>query len=218
MRAALRAMLAVACVTLVAQRLAAAPADAAALARAEGYIRSLTSVRAHFTQDLIAADGKTLEHSEGVMSLARPGHFRWDYQKPASLIVSDGTTLWLYDPELEQVTVRRVGDTLSQTPAMLLSGQASVRDGFTAKDGGTAEGLAWVVLTPRQATSDFSELKLAFAGQDLRRMEFRSKLNQTTRIEFQSVERNAHLDASIFSFVPPPGVDVIGAPAGPVRP
>ena len=196
----------------------ASPADDAALARAEGYIRSLTSVRAHFTQELVGADGKVLEHSEGIMSLARPGHFRWDYQKPPSLIVSDGQTLWLYDQELEQVTIRRVGETLSQTPAMLLSGQASVRDGFTAKDGGDADGLAWVVLTPKQASSDFSELKLGFAGQDLRRMEFRSKLNQTTKLVFQSVERNAHLEPSTFTFTPPPGVDVIGSPAGPARP
>lgn len=195
----------------------AASADEAALARAEGYIQSLTSVRAHFTQDLVAADGKVIEHSEGVMSLARPGHFRWDYQKPANLIVSDGQTLWLYDPELEQVTVRRVADTLSQTPAMLLSGQSSVRDGFVAKDGGGAEGLSWVSLTPKQATSDFNELRLGFAGQDLRRMEFRSKLNQTTKIVFQSVERNVHLDPATFTFTPPPGTDVVGAPAGPIR-
>lgn len=189
--------------------------DAKALARVEGYLRALSSVRAQFTQDLVAADGKVVEHSEGVMSLARPGRFRWDYARPANLMVSDGQTLWLYDPELEQVTVRRVADTLAGTPAMLLSGQGTVRDGYTVRDGGEAEGLAWVVLVPREASSDYSELRLGFAGSDLRRMDFTSKLRQTTRVVFRSVERNPSLDPSLFTFKPPPGVDVVGAPAGP---
>jgi outer membrane lipoprotein carrier protein len=187
--------------------------DATALRRVEGYLGSLSSVRAHFVQDLVQADGKTTEHAEGVMSLARPGRFRWDYEKPASLIVSDGKTLWLYDPELEQVTVRKLGESLSETPAMLLAGTGSVHEGYNVRDGGVADGLAWVVLVPKQAGSDFSELKLGFAGSDLRRMEFRTKLNQTTRITLDRVEKNLKLDPGLFNFVPPPGADVVGAPA-----
>ena len=184
--------------------------DDAALARTASYLKNLTTVQAHFTQDLISAQGKMLEHSEGVMSLARPGRFRWDYVKPASLIVSDGQMLWLYDPELAQVTQRKVSQTLSQTPALLLAGTAAVHDGYQVRDGGSAENLSWVVLTPKQASSDFSELRLGFTGNDLARMEFKSTLNQTTKILFQRIERNLHLDASLFSFTPPPGVDVVG--------
>jgi outer membrane lipoprotein carrier protein len=190
----------------------AAADDAAAIRRVEGYLGQLSTVRAQFRQDLVDADGKLVEHSQGTMSLARPGRFRWDYEKPASLIVSDGRTLWLYDPELEQVTVRRLGEALNQTPAMLLAGSAAVHEGYVVRDGGEREGLLWVVLTPRQAVSDFSELKLGFAGSELRRMDFRSKLNQVTRITLERVEKNLKLDPSLFSFTPPPGVDVVGAP------
>ena len=192
---------------------AAGADDASATRRVEGYLGQLTTVRAQFRQDLVDADGKLIEHSEGRMSLARPGRFRWDYDKPASLIVSDGKTLWLYDPELEQVTVRRLTDALNQTPAMLLAGTGAVHEGYVVRDGGEREGLSWVLLTPRQAASDFSELRLGFAGSELRRMDFRSKLNQVTRITLDRVEKNLKLDASLFTFTPPPGVDVVGAAA-----
>lgn len=187
--------------------------DAAATRRVEGYLGQLATVRAQFRQDLMDADGRLVEHSQGTMSLARPGRFRWDYEKPASLIVSDGRTLWLYDPELEQVTVRRLGEALNQTPAMLLAGSAAVHEGYAVRDAGEHEGLQWVVLTPRQAVSDFSELKLGFAGTELRRMDFRSKLNQVTRITLERVEKNLKLDPALFTFTPPPGVDVVGAAA-----
>ena len=198
---------------LVLVPMAAGADDALATRRVEGYLGPLTTVRARFRQDLLDADGKLVEQSQGTMSLARPGRFRWDYEKPASLIVSDGRTLWLYDPELEQVTVRRLNDALNQTPAMLLAGSAAVHEGYVVRDGGEREGLAWVLLTPRQAVSDFSELKLGFAGAELRRMDFKSKLNQVTRITLERVEKNVKFDASLFTFTPPPGVDVVGAAA-----
>jgi outer membrane lipoprotein carrier protein len=187
--------------------------DEQALARVEGYLAALKSVRAHFQQDLIGADGKTISHSEGELSLEKPGKFRWDYRKPAQVIVSDGTTLWLYDPELAQVTVRRVQEALTETPAMLLSGASRVRDGFAVADGGHHDGLDWVRLTPKLADADFRELDLGFSGGDLARMEFRSKVDQTTRIAFTGTERNVKLDPRLFAFVPPAGTDVIGTPA-----
>ena len=110
----------------------AAPAeDATALATVEKAIAALSSVRAEFVQELLDKDGKSLERAVGTLYLKKPGRFRWDYTEPKQLIVSDGETLWLYDPELEQATVRKVKDTLSQTPAMLLAGQSKVADGFT---------------------------------------------------------------------------------------
>lgn len=184
--------------------------DAAALARVERSLAELKSVRAEFVQETVDAQSQTTQRAVGTLSLKRPGRFRWDYSEPRQVIVCDGTRLWLYDADLQQVTVRTVRDTLSQTPAMLLSGQAHVRDGFTARAGSRADGLDWVVLTPRLRDTDFRELRLGFAGATLRRMEFEDKLNQVTRIEFSRIERNAHLADALFVFVPPPGVDVIG--------
>lgn len=188
-------------------------ADLAALARVERAVAQLASVRAEFVQELVDPRTQAVQRAEGTLSLQRPGRFRWDYSQPRQLIVADGTKLWLYDPDLEQVTVRRVRDTLSQTPAMLLSGQSRIRDEFEVRDGGSADGLDWVRLLPKSPDADFRELRLAFTGDTLRRMEFEDKLNQLTRITLSRIERNARLDAALFRFVPPPGVDVIG-PAG----
>jgi outer membrane lipoprotein carrier protein len=185
-------------------------ADDAALARVERSLATLGSVRAEFTQELLEQDAKTPQRATGTLYIAKPGRFRWDYTTPKQLIVCDGTRLWLYDPELEQVTVRAVRDTLSQTPAMLLSGDAHVGDGFVVHDGGRSEGLEWVRLTPRRDDADFRELRLGFAGEVLRRLEFSDKLNAVTRIVLTRVERNVRLDDALFRFVPPAGVDVIG--------
>jgi outer membrane lipoprotein carrier protein len=185
-------------------------ADAAALATVEVALATLDSVRAEFVQDLLDKDGKVQEHAVGVLYLKKPGRFRWDYSEPKQLIVSDGDRLWLYDPELQQATVRKVKDTLSQTPAMLLSGQGKVSDGYLVSAAGSAGGLDWVRLVPRRNEADFSALKLGFAGGVLKRMEFADKLNQTTRVELTHLERNAHLADALFKFVAPPGVDVIG--------
>ena len=184
--------------------------DAAALERVERALAELESVRAEFVQETLDAQSKTSQRAIGTLALKRPGHFRWDYREPRQVIVCDGRRLWLYDADLQQVTVRTVRDTLSQTPAMLLAGQARVRDGFTVRAGARAAGLDWVVLTPRLRDTDFRELRLGFAGTTLRRMEFDDKLNQVTRIEFTKLERNARLADGLFVFVPPPGVDVIG--------
>ena len=207
MRRILHAFLALAWCLPLAVR--AAPADPAE--RLEHALGALDSVRAEFTQDLIAADGATTQHAAGVLYLRKPGRFRWDYSSPRQLIVCDGEKLWLYDPDLEQATVRRVRDSLSQTPAMLLSGQARVRDGFAVRDAGHAAGLDWIALTPKSGDTDFREIRLGFAGEALRRLEFSDKLNQRTVIELSRIERNAKLPDGLFTFNPPAGVDVIGA-------
>lgn len=192
--------------------LAAPSGDAAALARLEQGLAKLQSVRAEFVQDLLNKDGTSAEHAAGTLYLKKPGRFRWDYSQPKQLIVCDGTDLWLYDPELEQATVKRVRDTLSQTPAMLLSGEAKVQDGFRVKDGGSAAGLDWIVLTPKADDTDFREIRLGFAGDLLRRLEFADKLNQRTAIELKRLERNVEIPEALFKFIAPPGVDVIGTP------
>jgi outer membrane lipoprotein carrier protein len=184
--------------------------DPQALARVERAVAALDSVRAEFVQELVDPRSKTTQRATGTLSLKKPGKFRWDYAQPAQVIVSDGERLWLYDRDLEQVTVRRVRDTLSQTPAMLLSGQARIRDGFVVRSAPSSGGLDWVRLLPRSTDTDFRELRLGFAGDALQRMEFEDKLNQVTRIELKRVERNAKLDDALFRFVPPPGTDVIG--------
>ena len=193
-----------------------AAADAAAGRRVEAAFGSLTSLRADFRQSVTDARGKSVESAEGTMSLARPGRFRWDYREPPQLIVSDGATVWFHDIDLEQVTIRPAAETLQGTPAMLLTGEGDLNAEFAISDGGSAQGLAWSRLQPRQADGDFRELRLGFAGSELRRMTLLDRLGQTTELEFSNIERNPRIEPSQFRFTPPPGVDVVGrAPTGP---
>ncbi len=190
-------------------------ADAAAALRVTRYLAGLDSLRAEFHQSVSDARGQVIELSEGTMMLARPGRFRWNYRTPAQQIVCDGVTVWLYDIELEQVTVKAADATLAGSPAMLLSGQGDVGEEFAIADAGEEQGLSWSVLTPLHADADFREVRLGFDGLELRRMVLLDRLGQSTELEFSGIEHNPKLDRSLFSFEPPPGVDVVGrVPAG----
>ncbi len=189
-------------------------ADALAASRVEAALGDLKTLRADFHQTVTDARGKLVEKAEGTLALARPGRFRWDYRVPEQVIVCDGVTVWLYDVDLEQVTVRSAKEALAGTPAMLLAGDGKLKAEFTIADGGGQGGLAWSLLTPRRPDGDFRELRLGFSGLVLRRMTLLDRLGQTTELQFERVERNPRIDGSQFSFKPPAGVDVVGrAPA-----
>lgn len=210
MRRALWALLAA---VLPGVAVADAAADTRAAARLTAALASLDGLRAEFRQVVTDANGEPIETAEGSVSLARPGRFRWDYRTPPQLIVSDGTTVWLYDADLAQVTVRPAAEALSGTPALLLSGAGKLADEFAITDGGSADGLAWSRLQPKDPDGDFSEMSVGIAGGELRRMNLVDRLGQTTRLEFSRIERNPKFDAATFTFVAPPGVDVVGRAA-----
>ncbi len=180
--------------------------------RVDRFMQGLTGLEASFKQVLRDSRGQVAEQSSGTLTVSRPDRFRWDYAAPhAQLIVSDGTRLWLYDPDLEQVTVRALDQSLAGTPAMLLSGGGDLRDAFTVErveQGG--EGTFWVQLVPKRGDTDFRRVRLGFRGDMLRFMELEDKLNQTTVLEFVGLKRNPVTDASQFAFKPPAGADVIG--------
>jgi outer membrane lipoprotein carrier protein len=191
------------------------PADAQAADRLEAALSGLSGLRAEFRQSVTDAEGEPVESSEGTVSLARPGRFRWEYRTPAQLIVSDSTTVWFYDVDLAQVTVRPAADTLAGTPAMLLSGAGDLRAEFEIADAGHGDGLAWSRLTPKRTDGDFRELLVGIGAGELRRMTLVDRLGHTSRLEFRHIERNPHFDSATFRFSPPPEVDVVGrAPAG----
>ena len=185
--------------------------DAAAERRVEQTLGELRSLKSRFEQTLAGARGEVLERASGTLYIAKPNRFRWDYATGVrQLIVSDGERLWLYDQELDQVTVRTLSQSLAATPAMLLSGSGRVGDSFRISDLGRYEGLEWIRLLPKTADTDFREIRLGFAGNLLARMTLKDKLGQSTDLRFVDLERNPRLDEALFRFVPPPGVDVIG--------
>jgi len=185
------------------------------IARVDAYLARLSTLTAVFVQVVQDKQGQVTERATGTLSISRPDRFRWDYQQPyAQTIVADGKKLWLYDPDLEQVTVRSLAQGLGATPAMLLSGAGKVGDAFTAGPIEQQQGLTWYRLAPKQKGSDFERVSLGFDDRnELAAMELVDKLGQTTTIEFSQVKRGAPLDGSLFRFVPPDGADVIGEAA-----
>jgi outer membrane lipoprotein carrier protein len=189
-------------------------AASTAEARLDRYLAGVSTLRAEFRQEVVDADGRVRERAAGTLTLQKPGRFRWDYREPAGqVLVSDGTTLWLYDEELAQVTVRPVSQTLTTTPAMLLTGQGKVGEAFDVGDDAADGGLDWIVLTPRQQDTDFRRVRLALREGELVRMELTDRLGQRTAIDFSRIERNPAVPDTLFRFDPPPGVDVVGAAA-----
>jgi outer membrane lipoprotein carrier protein len=189
---------------------AASAADA--VGRVDAYLDSLEALSAQFVQVVQDKAGDVTDRASGTLSIARPNRFRWDYREPyAQTIVADGKKLWLYDPDLEQVTVRSLEQGLGATPAMLLSGSGDVGDAFTAGPVEQRQDRTWCRLLPKQNGSDFEKVSLAFDRKgELAAMELVDKLGQTTTIQFSAVKRPRRLDDALFVFVPPKGADVIG--------
>ena len=187
---------------------------AGAIDKLHQFLESTKTLRAGFTQIVVAKNGTRPQQSSGVMIFSRPGKFRWQIEKPYSqLLVSDGEKVWIYDPDLRQVTVKKVGNALGGTPAALLAGESggksTLEKSFTLREAGEREGLEWVEAVPKSQESGFEKLRLGFAGNDLKAMELFDNFGQTTSLYFSNLERNLVVAASLLSFKPPAGVDVI---------
>ena len=183
-----------------------------AVTRVDAYLATVNTLTANFSQVVRNRDNQIVDRASGTLSLSRPNRFRWDYQKPyVQTIVADGKRLWLYDSDLEQVTVRALEQGLGSTPAMLLSGAGKVGDAFVSVAVQQQGDWTWCRLKPKQEGSDFEQVSLAFDRKgELAAMELRDKLGQATVIEFGALRRNPPLDQRLFRFEPPPGADVIG--------
>ncbi len=177
------------------------------------FFKGLKTMRAQFVQTLLDAHHNEKERSEGVLLLSRPGRFRLEYTKPYSqLYVADGKHVWMYDKDLEQITVRPETAALGSTPAALLSSDVPLDRNFRLTELGNHSGFTWLELKPKQKDATFTYIRLALDGDVVRAMEMGDSLGQTTRLYFDKVSRNPHLAASAFEFTPPPDVDVVGDP------
>ena len=186
-------------------------AHAGAVDQLHEFLKSTRTLRADFAQAVISKNGRKPQQSSGTVAISRPGKLRWEIQKPyPQLIVGDGEKIWIHDPELQQVTVRKAGQAIGGSPAALLSGNNDLEKNFTLRDAGEAEGLVWVEAIPKVGDSGFESVRLGFSGKDLTAMELRDSFGQTTLIRFSKLERNPALPAAIFKFSPPAGVDVVG--------
>lgn len=189
----------------------AAPACADAIASLRAFVEQTRTLTAAFEQSVETAQSNRIVRSSGRLALQRPGRFRWDYEEPyPQLIVADGERIWIYDNELEQITVKPLAGALGSAPSLLLSGGIELDAGFTYQATGLRDGREWVELAPKEPDSNFETVRIGFEGAKLSAMELVDSFGQLTRFGFTEVRVNPSLDATLFHFVPPPGVDVIG--------
>lgn len=168
------------------------------------------SATAKFDQQVFDRAGKVIERAAGTFAFARPGKFRWTYDKPhKQVLVGDGAKLWIHDPDLNQVTVKRMDRAISSTPAALLAGKDDITALFTLRDGGAADGLSWVEATPKAQDTGFERVRLGLKGRTLAAMELQDQLGGRTMLRFSDLKANAPVSAESFTFAPPKGADVI---------
>jgi outer membrane lipoprotein carrier protein len=182
--------------------------------RLEKFKETTRSLSARFLQTVLDENQVEVQRSSGALSILKPGRFRWDYYQPYDQqIISDGERLWIYDVDLEQVTVNPLNEALGAAPAMLLSSDQPVEEQFVIEELGRLPGggdLLWVELQPRSKDIDYSRVYLGLDERTLRQMELRDNFGQRTRIVFEDVQINPEIPVERFEFEPPPGVDVIG--------
>jgi outer membrane lipoprotein carrier protein len=153
---------------------------------------------------------KMLQQATGTMQFSRPGKFRWEYEKPyEQTIVGDGSRLWIYDKDLNQVTVRKLDSALGASPAALLAGSNEIEQNYTLANLGNQEGLDWLEAVPKTRDTAFERIRLGFSKSGLQAMELRDQFGQVTVIRFADLERNPKLSPGTFTFTPPKGADVI---------
>ena len=187
-----------------------ATAGAASADALKALLEQTTTARARFAQMVLDRNMKQLQQVTGTMQFSRPGKFRWEYDKPyEQTIVSDGSRLWLYDKDLNQVTVRRLDRALGSSPAALLAGSNEIEKSYALTSAGSQDGLDWLDAVPRTQDTAFERIRLGFGKAGLEAMELRDQFGQITVIKFSTIERNAQLPQEAFRFAPPPGADVI---------
>lgn len=215
--------------------LAAPLAHADAVATLRSFARDVKTAQAAFTQTVTSPDGKKVRKSSGTLEMQRPNRFRFEYKGAmAQIIVGDGQKVWLYDADLNQVTVRPMGQAVGATPAALLAGgdldkdfvlkavpPASSAAGSTtsAATAGSSSAavqaaglIEWVEATPRQKEGQFQSVKVGFKGGTLAALEVLDSFGQKSRMDFTQFDTKAALPASRFVFTPPAGADVLQQP------
>ncbi len=177
----------------------------------ETFLENTSSMKAEFQQQLVDNKGILLQESAGIFILKRPGKFQWDYSLPyPQKIVSNGKNIWIYDSELEQVSIRKYEQVLTGAPVILLDQRKSLDADFTVTEKGYSRDQYWLVLTPKSAENEFKQIEIGMRNNILHTMKLKDNFEQTTIIEFTNMELNPDLDNKLFEFIVPKGIDVVG--------
>ena len=190
----------------------AGAAQAAALDQFKSFVASTKSARGDFTQQQLGKqkNGKAAPVSSGTFVFARPGKFIWTYQKPyEQLLQADGDQLYIYDKDLNQVTVRKLGNALGSSPAAILFGSNKLEENFTLSEAGTRDGLEWLSAVPKAKDTSFEGISIGFKGGVPQAMELKDTFGQTSLLKFTNFQSNPALNDQQFKFTVPAGADVV---------
>ncbi len=184
-------------------------AETAPIEKLKIFLANTRSLTADFKQVTLNENGQAGQTSHGLFYLSRPGKFRWSYKTPFEQeIVSNVGKVWFYDADLEQVTIKKLDESLGSTPALLLSGEISLDENFTLQQQGVDEDMQWIKLSPKKEGSGFNYILIGMSGGSIGGMELSDNFGQLTRIYFLNVKKNLPLADSVFEFTAPEGVDV----------
>lgn len=177
----------------------------------EDFLANTQTLEATFQQTLRTHEGEVLQQTEGEFYLNRPGKFRWNYRSPyEQVIVSDGERVWIYDVELQQVTVQKQSASLPATPMALLEDSSTLHNDFDVTPLDENQGVYRLKLMSKSKESDFGEIVVGLDASGLRFMQLHDQFEQVTDIVFSDMHTNKKLAQEIFEFIPPEGVDVFG--------
>lgn len=181
--------------------------------RLASFAEGLSALRGDFAQYQLDPDGGVVDSASGRVAMAAPRLFRWDYLSPyQQLVLADGRNLWMFDPELEQASVRPQSEVEANSPLTVLLDPSQLDRQFHVEARPDAAGLAWLRIVSRSEEPEFRWAELGFSETGLARLVMEDLLGQRSVIEFRNWQRNPPLERGEFEFVPPPGVDVIGEP------
>ncbi len=177
----------------------------------ENFLENTQTLEATFHQTLRTHKGEILQQTEGKFYLDRPARFRWNYKSPyEQIIVSDGKRIWIYDVELQQVTVQKQSAGLPATPMALLEDSTKLHNNFDVIPLDEKDGVYRLKLLSKTNEADFGEIVVGLDGEGLRFMQLHDQFEQVTDIVFSDINTNKKLSKEIFEFIPPEGVDVFG--------
>jgi outer membrane lipoprotein carrier protein len=186
-------------------------AHASALDQFKSFVSGTKAARGEFTQQQIrkSPTSKVAPVSSGTFVFARPGKFIWTYQKPYDqLLQADGDQLYIYDKDLNQVTVKKLGNALGSSPAAILFGSNDLEKNFTLSEAGTRDGLEWLNAVPKNKDTSFEQIAIGLRDGIPQAMELKDSFGQTSVLKFKNFQRNPALAAQEFKFEIPKGADV----------
>jgi len=183
---------------------------AGAIEQLHAFVGNVRAAEGRFSQSTAAPQGAGRPPQTGTFTFQRPGRFKWAVEQPyEQLVVSDGKEVFQYDPDLNQVTVRKVDQAIGASPAAILFGSGSLEQAFELSEQPARDGLAWLRARPRAADAGFAQVDIGFKDNLPARIELLDNFGQTTRVELSGIRPNPALPADEFRFTPPAGVDTV---------